>query len=66
MITINTIDFITVALIWAAVVLVQEAKHMWLHWQDENMYWKKRHDSLKEELNRLRVERSDSLTTGQD
>ena len=60
MITINTIDFITVALIWAAVTLIQEVKYTWQHWSDENMYWKKRHDALKEELNRLRVEKSDS------
>jgi hypothetical protein len=60
MITINTIDLITVAWIWAAVTLVQEAKYTWQHWQDENMYWKKKHDALKEELNKLRVEKSGS------
>ena len=64
MITINTIDFVTVAWIgmgiWAAVTLIQEAKHMWQHWQDENTYWKKRHDALKAELNRLRVEETPS------
>jgi len=63
MITINTIDFITVAWIgmgiWAAVTLIQEVKYTWQHWSDENMYWKKKHDALREELN-SRVEKSGS------
>jgi len=64
MITINTIDFITVAWIgmgiWAAVTLIQEVKHLWQHWQDENLFWKKAHDRLNEELNRLKVGKSGS------
>ena len=64
MITINTIDFVTMAWIgmgiWAAVTLLQEFKYTWQHWRDENRYWKKKHDALNEELNKLRVEKSDS------
>jgi hypothetical protein len=60
MITINTIDFVTMAWIsmgiWAAVTLIQEVKYTWQHWSDENMYWKKKHDALREELN-SRVEK---------
>ena len=63
MITINTIDFVTMAWIgmgiWAAVTLIQEVKYTWQHWSDENMYWKKKHDELREELN-SRVEKSGS------
>ena len=63
MITINTIDFVTMAWIgmgiWAAVTLIQEVKYTWQHWSDENMYWKKKHDALREELN-IRVEKSGS------
>jgi len=63
MITINTIDFVTMAWIgmgiWAAVTLIQEVKYTWQHWSDENMYWKKKHDALREELN-SRVEKSGS------